>query len=331
MFLMNVEIIPYAQGIAAFDSGYLRPNLVAVHLIEHAGHVAFIDTGTFATLPLALTALEKHHLSPDAVSYVILTHIHLDHAGGASAMMAAFPNAKLAVHPRGARHMIEPSQLMKGVRAVYGAERTQALYGDLQPIAAERIIEAHEGTRLRLGERELLCIDTPGHARHHIAIFDTWSQSIFTGDTFGISYPQLAVDGRPFLFPTTTPSQFDPMALRASINRILALQPAAAYLTHFGQLMHPALAAPDLLRRLDGFVVITQAAAQKVGAGDTASQALHAAISHDLRDYLIAEAHAHGCQLSEGDLESILDIDIDLNAQGLAQWASLGFPSTIAP
>lgn len=319
---MKNELIDYANGIYAFDAGYLRPQLVAVHLMEHQGRAAFIDTGTFETLPRALAALDALGLGPDAVDYVILTHIHLDHAGGAGSMMAAFPNARLMVHPRGARHMSEPSKLMAGVEAVYGREQARRLYGELKPIAAERIIEAHEGTLVHLAGRELLCIDTPGHARHHIAIFDAQSKGIFTGDTLGIAYRELEVAGRPFLFPTTTPTQFDPVALRDSVERMLALQPDAAYLTHFGRLPEPRRHAPALLRRMDEFVRITENAAQKiVGAGDTAADALQTAIAADLRDYLLAELRAHGSRLSDDEMLSTLAMDINLNAQGLAIWA----------
>src|SRR3989338_4455169 len=165
-------MIDYQNGIYAFDAGYVRPLLAAIHLIESEGRAAFVDTANFEVMPQALAALAARGLGPESVDYVILTHIHLDHAGGAGVMMEAFPNAKLVVHPRGARHMIEPSKLMAGVEGVYGQERARRMYGKLIPIPAERIIEAHDNTVLKLGARELLCIDAPGHAKHHIAIVD---------------------------------------------------------------------------------------------------------------------------------------------------------------
>ncbi|PKO82968.1 MAG: MBL fold metallo-hydrolase [Betaproteobacteria bacterium HGW-Betaproteobacteria-11] len=339
---MTNELLDYGSGIHAFDAGYQRPQLVAVHLLVHEGRAAFIDTGTNATLPRALAALAARGLEAEAVDYVILTHIHLDHAGGAGAMMAAFPRARLVVHPRGARHMVEPSKLMASVEAVYGKERARDLYGVLKPVAAERIIEAPEGTTISLAGRALVCLDTPGHARHHIVIHDEQSRGVFTGDTLGIAYRELYADGRPFLFPTTTPSQFDPEALAASIERIRALVPRAAYLTHFGQLLDPCALIPALLRRLDAFVDIATTAAQKLGAdeatalqggrarnallavadGDTATDALHSAIVPPLKAYLLAEARTHGVHLADAALCEALAMDIELNAQGLALWAA---------
>lgn len=319
---MKIEPLHYTHGIYVFDAGYLRLQLAAVHLIAHHGRVAFIDTGTFETLPRALAALDALGLGTDAVDYVMLTHIHLDHAGGAGVMMDAFPQARLVVHPRGARHMAEPAKLMAGVEAVYGKDRARQLYGELRPIAPGRMVEAHEGTLIDLAGRELLCIDTPGHARHHIAIFDAQSKGIFAGDVLGISYGELEVGGRPFLFPTTTPSQFDPAALHASIARILALQPEAAYLTHFGRLSEPRRHAAALLRRLDAFTDIARTSAQKVGTGGTAANGLEALIAPPLRAFLFAEARAHGVSLSDDALNALLDMDVDLNAQGLALWVA---------
>jgi glyoxylase-like metal-dependent hydrolase (beta-lactamase superfamily II) len=299
----------YNNGIFAIDAHYVRPLLAAVHMIESTGRVAFVDTATFTIMPHALAALSTRGLTAKSVDYVILTHIHLDHAGGAGAMMAAFPNAKLVVHPRGARHMADPSKLMAGVEAVYGRERARAMYGELIPIATDRIIEAHDNTLIRLGTRELLCIDTPGHAKHQIAIIDRQTSGIFTGDTFGISYRECDVSGRPFLFPSTTPSQFNPADMRASITRMIGFEPEAMYLTHYSRIAPPRVLAEDVLRRMDECVRIA-----KTGTADADR------IEKDMAAYLLSEARVHGCTLSDQVLLELWAMDLELNAKGLAVW-----------
>jgi glyoxylase-like metal-dependent hydrolase (beta-lactamase superfamily II) len=219
----------YGNGIIAFDAGYVRPILAAIHLIIDEGRVAFVDTGSNDSLPNALAALDKIGLGRDAVDYIILTHIHLDHAGGAGLLMGEFPNAKLVVHPRGSRHMAEPSKLVAGVTAVYGQDYVEKVYGEIQPIPAERIIDAHDGLTLQLGGRELLMIDTPGHAKHHICIVDRKASAIFSGDMFGLSYREFDVEGRQFILPTTSPTQFDAAEMHASIDRLMSYQPTAMY------------------------------------------------------------------------------------------------------
>ena len=304
----------YGQGILAFDAGYVRPILAAIHLIVENGRVAFVDTGSNDSLPNARAALKKLGLGAEAVDYVILTHIHLDHAGGAGSLMREFPNARLVVHPRGARHMAEPSKLVAGVSEVYGAEYVARVYGEILPIPAERIIEAGEGTVLDLAGRPLVCLDTPGHARHHICIHDAKAGAVFTGDMFGLSYREFDVAGRQFVFPTTTPTQFDPADMHASIDRLLALQPRAMYLTHYGELVDVVAQGQRLHARLDALVALAEAA-----AGLPAAER-HAALKAKVQDFLISEIRAHGCTLPEADIVAVLETDIELNTQGMTFW-----------
>lgn len=312
--------IHYDNGIVAFDSGYVRTTLAAIHLIVGNGRAAFVDTGTNDSLPRALEALKLVGLTAEAVDYVLLTHIHLDHAGGAGAMMQAFPNARLVVHPRGARHMASPDKLFAGVCAVYGEDNARRLYGELLPIAPERIIEAQHEQVLDLGGRPIRCLDTPGHARHHLCFVDEQTKGIFTGDMFGIAYPQMpGREGEPFLFPATTPVQFEPDAMHASIDLLLSCQPAAMYLTHYARVgngaAHIAALAQGLHRRVDDLVACA------LRARTTPAGALrHAEIHAALTQYLLDEARDAGVTLGEADMLDLWETDLELDAQGLGVW-----------
>ena len=308
-----LQLIAYDHGIHAFDSGYVRPQLAAIHLIVENGRAAFVDTGTNHSLPRALAALDCVGLSPDCVDYVLVTHVHLDHAGGAGAMMRAFKQARLVVHPRGARHMIDPSALVKGASAVYGADEVHRLYGDVLPIDASRVIEATHELHVDLAGRELICLDTPGHAKHHICIVDRRSGNVFTGDNFGLSYRELDTDGRQFIFPTTTPIQFDPQAMHASLDLIMSYRPQHVYLTHFAQLLEPQAKASELHRLVDAHVAIARSAQ---GTGDARLAGLRSALAALLLD----EARRFGCRLADDEILDVFAADLDLNAQGLAYW-----------
>ena len=306
----------YGNGIYGFDSGFMRPCLAAIYLVVENGRAAFVDTGNYDSVAHALAALDKVGLDESAVDYVILTHIHLDHAGGAGLMMRQFPRAQLVVHPRGARHMVEPSQLMAGVAAVYGEEYVQKVYGEILPIDPARIIAAADGTKISLNGRPLACIDTPGHARHHNCIVDERSRGIFTGDMFGLSYRETDVDGRAFIFPTTTPTQFNPDEMRASIARLLTFQPTAMYLTHYGRVTGVAALAQDLLRHLSA---IEQSALsiQRLNLDrDTRHQHLKEALS----TYLLQQTQAFGVTLPPAQVREVFAGDIELNAQGIGVW-----------
>jgi hydroxyacylglutathione hydrolase len=307
------EIIDYEFGISAVDSGYHRPAFDAVYLITEGDRAALVDSGVRASVPRVLAALHAKNLSPVQIEYVILTHVHLDHAGGAGALMAQLPNALLAVHPRGARHMSDPAQLVAGAATVYGAERMRELYGEIVPVPVERIIETPHHFRLDLNGRELLFFDTPGHARHHVCILDPRSAYIFAGDTFGISLRELDCGRRQFVFPTTTPVQFDPAALHRSVDLIAALCPRAVCVTHYGRLQDIPRLAADLHRLIDAHERI---ALQARAAGGELRSRLEKGVAR----LLIEEKRRQNWTLADEKILEIFAIDIELNARGLEVW-----------
>lgn len=303
-----MSAIRYEHGIHAIDTHYLRPGLDASHLIVHEGRAAFVDAGAAPGVPHLLAALDELSIPRDRVEWILLTHVHLDHAGGAGALLRELPQAKVALHPRGAPHLIDPARLIAASIAVYGAERYAALYGEIVPIPAERVVVTTPDQRLSLAGRELGVLHTPGHALHHQVFFDHQARAVFTGDTFGLSYREFDVDGRAFAFPTTTPTQFDPQQLIESIERILALQPQRAYFTHFGEVRDLERIGADLVRQIRSFERIARASDDRatIRAGITAVVA--------------EELHRHGYAADVATLEAVLGFDLDLNTDGLLAW-----------
>ncbi|MGQ0510296.1 MAG: MBL fold metallo-hydrolase [Betaproteobacteria bacterium] len=307
------SVFDHAHGISTVDSVYDRALQTAVHILVERGRAAIVDTGTAHAVPATLAALARKGIAPEQVAYVILTHVHLDHAGGAGQLMALCPNARLTVHPRGAKHVIDPSRLLAATAAIYGEEATRRIYGEVLPVAKERVIETPEGARLELEGRELRFFDTPGHARHHVVVRDGASGHLFAGDTFGLSYRELDVDGRQSAFPTTSPSQFDPVALHHSIDRMLALDPEAVYVAHFGQLRDIARLAADLQRLVEAHAALGERCR---GAGGKRFPLLKEGVTALVLD----ERARQGWPVSEEKALEIFALDIELNAQGLDAW-----------
>ena len=300
------------HGITVVDTGFLRPKFDASFLIVHEGRAAFVDTGPNDAVPRLLAALEAHGLGRDAVDYVIPTHVHLDHAGGAGLLMQHLPRARLVIHPRGARHMIDPGVLMEGVRAVYGAEVAARDYGELVPVPAERVVTTGDGMIIELGGRPLRFIDTPGHARHHHCIWDEASRGWFTGDTFGIVYPELRTPAGAYILPATAPAQFDQDALHASVRRLLSERPQFMYLTHYGAVTDAAALSVQFLAQVDA---MADAARALAGVRDR-----HDRLKHAFGDIYLGELRRCGSTLPEERLRELLANDIELNAQGLGAW-----------
>ena len=307
---------PLGHGIWVIDTGYQRPQFDAAYLMVEQGRAAFIDTGTSLALPRLLAALDVAGVARDAVDWVIPTHVHLDHAGGAGALMAELPAAQLLVHPRGARHLINPTVLLASARAVYGDEEMQRAYGTVVPIDARRVVESADGMVIALAARPLTLFDTPGHARHHHCVWDERSRGFFTGDTFGLSYREFDTPQGPWLLPSTTPTQFDPTALRTSVERMLAQQPQRLYLTHYGCIGNVAALGCDLLDQLDAVVAL----GERIRLQSLSAEARHSALKAGLTMLYLQRLQRLGNTLPRERVLALLAMDIDLNAQGMAVW-----------
>jgi glyoxylase-like metal-dependent hydrolase (beta-lactamase superfamily II) len=300
------------EGVIAVDTEYIRPHMDASHLIVDEGRAAFVDAGTSFSVPNLLRALAAQDLDVNDVDYLVLTHIHLDHAGGAGQLTAALPRARVVMHPRGTAHMIDPTVLIAATKAVYGEARFAREYGEILPIPKERVDVAEDGVSLRLGRRTLQLIHTPGHALHHLCVVDRDRGEVFAGDTFGVSYRELDSAAGEFIFPTTSPTQFDPQQLHASIDRILSFAPQSVYLTHYGRVGQPEKLGRDLHADIDAFVGM----ARSVAATPNPVEALGTL----LFDYLSRRLDAQGVAVGVEQRHAVLDGDVSLNAAGLVAW-----------
>lgn len=299
-------------GISCVDTLQERPQMAACYLIERGDDVAFVECGTAHGVPRLLALLQARGIDPARVRYVIPTHVHLDHAGGAGALMQALPQAKLVVHPRGARHLIDPSKLIAGATAVYGAEELARMYGDILPVPEARVIVANDGDALPFGDSELQFIDSPGHAKHHFSVWDPVSRGFFTGDTFGLSYREFDGPQGPFLMPTTTPVQFDPEAWMKTLDRYLSFAPQRMFLTHFGCVEDVPRLAAELRAGLQRYQTLAREQAQ----APQRHQALYDALMGDA----LQQLQQKGAPLDDDRSRALLAFDIELNAQGLEVW-----------
>ena len=309
------------NGIFAIDTDYVRPLLDASHLIVEAGHAAFVDTGTNHSVPLMLDALRQNNIDAADVDYVFLTHVHLDHAGGAGELLKMLPNAKAIVHPRGAPHMQNPEKLIRGAVAVYGERQFQLMFGNVTPIDAKRLIVVDDLQQFELAGRVLQCFFTEGHARHHYCLWDPESLGVFTGDSFGVSYRELDTANGEFIFPTSTPIDFDPAEAHKSVDRVMAYEPGQLYLTHYGRVTGLQRLADDMHQGIDAFARI---AMSHVDAANRTGE-----IEKSLFDYLAKRLDSHGFRGGADRAHAILDFDVSLNAMGLEVWLQRSAKRTI--
>ncbi|MFS0575478.1 MBL fold metallo-hydrolase [Sporosarcina sp. 179-K 3D1 HS] len=273
--------------------------------------ITLVDTGPSTSIPYVKKGLEALGIPLDQIKYIIATHVHLDHSGGAGLLMTECPNAKVIVHPRGARHLADPSRLVAGARAIYG-DKFDALFAPVVPIPEDRILEMTEGDTLKIGEACTLEFwDTPGHANHHIGIYDPVSNGIFIGDTAGIRYAPLIRDGVEFFPPSTSPNQFDPDMMQQSIDRFTAKNLDALYFGHFGMSDTPKETLQQVSEWLKLFMEEAEAAAANEEDHEALAERLLNRVRTHLRELGIPDDHS---------AYRMIELDMSVSAMGIVDY-----------
>lgn len=294
------------------DCCYLFPQFAASFLIHEENKGVFIENNTAHSIPILLDALKNEDISPKKVEYLIVTHVHLDHAGGTSTLLKACPNAKVICHPRAAPHIIDPTKLINSARAVYGHEEYEKLYGEIDPIHPDRVKVMQDGESIQLGTRSLSFFHTRGHANHHLCIFDSASEGVFTGDSFGIAYPALQTNGL-FIFPSTSPTDFDPIEARKSIHKLIHLNPKRAYLTHFGEITDLKEAQTQLFRHLD----FSEALLDKAIHSERSDSELVEFCENEIKIFFESLFNERNIVITP-KIWNLIRLDVHLNAAGIA-------------
>ena len=300
--------------LLTIDSGYVRPGFAACYLRVQGDEAAYVETNTSHAVPKLLEALQAEGLSPEQVRWIVVTHVHLDHAGGAATLLQHCPNATLVAHPRAARHLIDPSRLVASSKQVYGEEIFEKLYGEIPPAPAERVRAVEDGEVLELGGAPLHFLHVRGHANHHFVVHDPERDTVYTGDAFGLAYPYLQRAGR-FVFASTSPTDFDGPEAKRSVDRIRELGTRTACLTHFGELDEIEAMAEQLHAWLD-FSQELYERIRELPPQEREETAYRALLGH-----MEQAAQRRGLSLTKEDWD-LLSLDMRLNAQGLAYAAS---------
>lgn len=303
-----MSFIDLGQGtyqIDVYDMGV--PERTAVYVLR-AERTALIESGPTPGAPRVLAGLESAGIRPEEVHYIIVTHIHLDHAGGSGYLLRHLPNARVYVHARGARHLNDPARLIAGARELYGSNFDR-FFGEVVPVPADRLYSPQDGETLDLGGRVLTFYDTPGHARHCLSVYDSATRGIFPGDSAGIRFYAIVKEcGQEFILPSAVPPQFEPDAAIASAERLRALKPEYIYFTHFGR----ANGAVELLDRYCDLVRQMTAMTQSIikAGGDWPT------IRQRYWDWVSGELLPPDCKPDHKKFS----FDLELNAIGLYQY-----------
>jgi glyoxylase-like metal-dependent hydrolase (beta-lactamase superfamily II) len=292
-------VFPGVLEIDTLLGGWER--VTAGYLVEGPAPV-LVETGSQSSVPVLLAALADHGLGPDDLAGIAVTHVHLDHAGGVGDVARAFPRARVYVHPRGARHLSDPSRLVASAATVYG-DALDSLYGRLEPTEASRVHALEDGEAVVLGHgRTLRAVHSPGHAKHHLALQDSDSGALFVGDAVGVRLPGAGV-----LRPATPPADFDLALALDSLSRFAACAPSALALAHYGALPgSPSEALAEAAESLQDWASVARAAWQ---SGGDVEEALRSRFGPELD------------ALPAGQRERVETLNgIHSNAEGLKLW-----------
>ncbi|MBU8880139.1 MBL fold metallo-hydrolase [Bacillus sp. FJAT-29790] len=285
--------------------------------VLHEEELTIIETSASPSIPYLLKGLELLGIDPKDIKNIIVTHIHLDHAGGVGLLLESCPNAHVIVHPRGERHLADPSRLIQGAKAVYGSQ-FDVLFDPILPVPEDRLVVKEDGDTLQIGEnRTLTFMDTPGHAKHHFSIHDSFSNGVFTGDTIGVFYPQLLPQGVELYLPSTSPNQFDPEAMLQSLERIEALKIDRIYFGHYGMSTNPHRVSEQIRFWLPKFM----ATGEKVwlqnlnSTEDEKNDALFQALFEEVSSYLTEKNVS-----LEQDIYEIIKLDLTVGSMGVIDY-----------
>ncbi|WP_080847694.1 MBL fold metallo-hydrolase [Cytobacillus gottheilii] len=284
------------------------------------GDITIIETSASPSIPYLKQGLKELGIELEDVKHIIVTHIHLDHAGGTGLFLQSCPNARVYVHPRGNRHLANPERLMKGARAVYGDDFDR-LFDPIIPIDEQRLISKNDGEILDIGNsRTLTFYDTPGHAKHHFSIHDSRSNGIFTGDTIGVCYPQLLEKGLEIYLPSTSPSQFNEEDMMRSAERLEALKPERIYFGHYSMTEKPQNVFQQISYWLPQFMDLGRRVMTESPEADF--QEKTTLLSEKMMKLVMDEITRYGVSIQPEALH-LLKLDMNVSAMGIIERLSL--------
>jgi glyoxylase-like metal-dependent hydrolase (beta-lactamase superfamily II) len=308
--------------ITAFDVNWVgRPKAIAAALLESEGHLALIDPGPESTLATLREQLRSRGLAVSDLDAILITHIHLDHAGATGTLVRENPSLKVYVHANGARHMVDPSKLLASAGRLWG-DQLAILFGETLPVPQENLQVLEGGETLTLGSRKLDVAYTPGHASHHVSYFDADEGVAFIGDTGG-----LRVDNLPYILPATPPPDVDLALWNKSFETILSRRPSKLFLTHFAWSDDPAAHIADFRERLHRWMSTAEKSLKAAAAAEAATK--NETATREWESKIEAAAMPGFIQECRGEMESkvgpaeaehyAFTAGLDLSFRGLAR------------